>query len=172
MSFAFVTFSVAGLKTLMPRARSRITAAGSFHNLVLRVFLALVTRLGLFSLASFVSGHRHISDIGSVDAAQSSDDTELGIKNASTDMWTKYLTRDPRHFPLDEKSVSCYSSSSTEESPFTYFISVEHYDCRCVDPLPYKRPSYGLHMRNTRQTVSVNAFKSFPIRHELHADAD
>ena len=63
---AFVTFSAAGLKTLVPEARSRIIAAGPFHNLVLWVFLALVTRLGLCSLASFVSGYRHISDIGQV----------------------------------------------------------------------------------------------------------
>jgi len=63
---AFVTFSVAGLKTLMPQARSRITAAGPFNNLMLWAFLALVTRLGLFNLASFVSGYRHISDVGQV----------------------------------------------------------------------------------------------------------
>lgn len=63
---AFVTFSTAGLKTLVPQARSRIIAAGPFHNLVLWVFLVLITRLGLFNLASFVSGYRHISDVGQV----------------------------------------------------------------------------------------------------------
>ena len=63
---AFVTFSTVGLKNLVPQARSRIIAAGPFHNLVLWVFLASVTRLGLFNLASFVSGYRHISDIGQV----------------------------------------------------------------------------------------------------------
>ena len=63
---AFVTFSTAGLKTLVPQARSRIIAAGPFHNLVLWVFLASVTRLGLFSLASYVSGYQHISDVGQV----------------------------------------------------------------------------------------------------------
>ena len=63
---AFVSFSVAGLKTLMPSARSRIIAAGPFHNLVLWVFLALVTRFGHFSLPSFLSGYQHISDVGQV----------------------------------------------------------------------------------------------------------
>ena len=62
---AFVTFSTASLRTLVPQARSRIIAAGPFHNLVLWIFLALVTRLGLFSLA-FVPGYRHISDVGQV----------------------------------------------------------------------------------------------------------
>ena len=63
---AFVTFSTASLRTLVPQARSRIIAAGPFHNLVLWVFLVSVTRLGLFSLASFVSGYRNISDVGQV----------------------------------------------------------------------------------------------------------
>ena len=63
---AFVTFSTAGLKTLVPQARSRIIAAGPFHNLVLWGFLALVTRFGIFSLAFLVSGYRHISDLGQV----------------------------------------------------------------------------------------------------------
>ena len=63
---AFVTFSTAGLKTLVPQARSRIIAAGPFHNLVLWAFLASVTRLGLFNLVSFVSGYRNISDVGQV----------------------------------------------------------------------------------------------------------
>lgn len=63
---AFVTFSAAGLKTLVPQSRSRIIAAGPFHNLVLWIFLASVTRLGLFSWASLVSGFRNISDIGQV----------------------------------------------------------------------------------------------------------
>jgi S2P endopeptidase len=63
---AFVTFSTAGLKSLVPQARSRIIAAGPFHNLVLWVFLASVTRLGLFSLASLVSGYQHISDVGKI----------------------------------------------------------------------------------------------------------
>ena len=63
---AFVTFSTASLKTLAPQARSRIIAAGPFHNLVLWGFLVLVTRLGIFSLASFVSGYQLISDVGQV----------------------------------------------------------------------------------------------------------
>jgi S2P endopeptidase len=63
---AFVTFPVADLKTLVPQARSRIIAAGPFHNLVLWVFLALVTHLGLFSWAAFISGYRQISDVGQV----------------------------------------------------------------------------------------------------------
>ena len=63
---AFVTFSAAGLKTLVPQARSRIIVAGPFHNLLLWVILALVTRLDLFSLASFVSGYRRVSDVGQV----------------------------------------------------------------------------------------------------------
>lgn len=63
---AFVTFSVAGLKNLMPQARSRIIAAGPFHNLLLWVSLVLVTRLGLSSLAHFFSGYQNISDIGQV----------------------------------------------------------------------------------------------------------
>jgi S2P endopeptidase len=110
MPIAFVTFSVASLKTLLPQARSRIVAAGPFHNLVLWIFLALVTRLGLFTLASFVSGYRHISDVGQVvigvDAVSlffmtaGSNFTytifiglaKLVTKNAATDIWTKYLT--------------------------------------------------------------------------------
>lgn len=63
---AFVTFSAARLKTLVPQARSRIIAGGPFHNLVLWFFLAMVTRLDLINLASFVSGYRHVSDIGQV----------------------------------------------------------------------------------------------------------
>ncbi|KAF8816408.1 hypothetical protein BYT27DRAFT_7127826 [Phlegmacium glaucopus] len=172
---AFVTFSVAGLKTLRPQARSRITAAGPFHNLVLWVFLALVTRLGLFSLASFVSGYRHISDVGqvviSVDAGSplylhlspgaiitKLDDTEIGEKNASTDMWTKYLTGATQDISIGwclarntlKKSASCCNSSSTKESPFTCFISVEQDDRGCVDPLPILTRSTSARCTSTK----------------------
>ena len=35
-----------------------------------------------------------------------------------------------------EKSVSCCNPSSIKESPFTCFISVDHDDRGCIDPLP------------------------------------
>ena len=40
-----------------------------------------------------------------------------------------------------EKSVSC-CNSSTKESPFTCFLSVDHDDSGCIDPLPiFTRPT-------------------------------
>ena len=35
-----------------------------------------------------------------------------------------------------EKSVSCCNSPPTKESPFSCFISVDHDDRGCIDPLP------------------------------------
>jgi len=150
----------------MPQARSRIIAAGAFHNLVLWVFLALVTRLGLFNWVSFVSGYRHISHVGQVvigvDASSplylhlspgtiitKLDDTELGTKNTSVDIWTKHLTGATQNISTGwcltrntlNKSVSCCNPASTEESPFACFVSIDHDDRRCLDPLPiFTRP--------------------------------
>jgi len=151
----------------VPQARSRIIAAGPFHNLLLWVILALVTRLDIFSLASFVSGYRRVSDVGqvviSVDTGSplylhlspgaiitKLDDTELGVKNTSTDMWTEYLIGVTQNTSTGwclernglKKSISCCNSTFTEESRFACFISVDHDNYGCVDPLPiFTKPS-------------------------------
>lgn len=96
------------------------------------------------------------------------DDTELGTKNTSIDIWTKYLTGATQNIStgwcltrntlsyysnlqifshLDwqcdslDKSVSCCNPASTEESPFACFVSIDHDDRGCLDPLPiFTRP--------------------------------
>ncbi len=44
---AFVSFPDTAVRSLPPRARSRVIAAGPFHNLVLWVALLLAVRVGL-----------------------------------------------------------------------------------------------------------------------------
>lgn len=106
---AFVTFPSEGLQVLSPRARTRIIAAGPFHNLVFWCILVLLGRVGAGSLAWSVMGYDNVGDAGNVvldvDAGSplyghllpgaiitKLDDTNLGTSNLSQDIWTTYLT--------------------------------------------------------------------------------
>lgn len=63
---AFVTFPSEGLQVLSPRARTRIIAAGPFHNLVFWCILVLFGRVGAGSLAWSVIGYDNVGVSGKV----------------------------------------------------------------------------------------------------------
>ena len=63
---AFVTFPSEGLQVLSPRARTRIIAAGPFHNLVFWCILVLFGRVGAGSLGWSVIGYDNVGDVGKV----------------------------------------------------------------------------------------------------------
>ncbi|KDR70284.1 hypothetical protein GALMADRAFT_255189 [Galerina marginata CBS 339.88] len=155
---AFVSFPVAGMKSLAAQARSRVTAAGPFHNLAFWCFLALITRLEVVNIVSFVSGYRNISNTGKIVVAVSVDSplslhlsagsiiTKLDDKSlaSSTDIWTEYLmgpTEDlnrgwcVQRTVLD-KSDACCSLINNKVSPFACFVSQDHSEQGCIDPVP------------------------------------
>lgn len=63
---AFVTFPVSATNYLTSQARSRVTAAGPFHNLVFWCFILGVSRLGIGQAAAFISGYKDSSSLGKV----------------------------------------------------------------------------------------------------------
>ncbi|KIM43629.1 hypothetical protein M413DRAFT_18068 [Hebeloma cylindrosporum] len=158
---AFVTFPTVGMKALSPQARSRVTAAGAFHNLVFWCFLVVVLRSGVANLASYVSGYRNVSDLGKVvvDVDQDSplslhltkgviitrlDDNSLAFPRASDSFWTEYLTSPGRKSSIGwciprtflEKSDSCCSPATLTSSPLACFVSMDGTEHGCIDPVP------------------------------------
>ncbi len=63
---AFVTFSTAAMNNLNRQARSRVIAAGAFHNLIFWCFLMLLVQLGFSNVIAFISGYENVSSIGKV----------------------------------------------------------------------------------------------------------
>ena len=63
---AFVSFPDTAVRNLPPRARSRVIAAGPFHNLVLWGALLLAVRVGLPYGIAAVTGYRSVADVGKV----------------------------------------------------------------------------------------------------------
>ena len=63
---AFVSFPDTAVRNLPPRARSRVIAAGPFHNLVLWGALLLAVRVGLPYGVAAVTGYRSVADVGKV----------------------------------------------------------------------------------------------------------
>src|SRR6266545_877994 len=61
---AFVTFPVTN--NLTSQARSRVTAAGPFHNLVFWCLILGFSRLGIAQVATFISGYKNMSSLGKV----------------------------------------------------------------------------------------------------------
>ncbi|KAJ6551501.1 hypothetical protein B0H19DRAFT_1157941 [Mycena capillaripes] len=102
---AFVAFSATALEALKPLARSRIIAAGPFHNLVFWCLLLFLDRIGTGDFLTRTM-YRDVSDLGRVVVGIDSDsdlwghlplgslvtkldDTSLG---SPMDQWTQYLT--------------------------------------------------------------------------------
>jgi len=63
---AFVTFSAAAMNNLNRQARSRVIAAGPFHNLIFWCWLMLLVQLGFENVIAFISGYKDVSSIGKV----------------------------------------------------------------------------------------------------------
>lgn len=72
---AFVAFSTTALEALEPFAKSRIIAAGPFHNLVFWCLLLLVDRVGTGEILTRTM-YRDVSDVGRV---------VMGIDGVSSD---------------------------------------------------------------------------------------
>ncbi|KAF9005409.1 peptidase family M50-domain-containing protein [Cyathus striatus] len=106
---AFVGFSNDLFDALPSRARSRITAAGPFHNLGLWFALILIGWSGIGDMFARIAGYKDMHHIGPVVVRVDEgsplyhhlipgtiitmlDDTNLGSQDPLTDIWTKYLT--------------------------------------------------------------------------------
>ncbi|KAF8958412.1 hypothetical protein BDZ97DRAFT_1668560 [Flammula alnicola] len=170
---AFVSFPTAGMKALPSQARSRIIAAGPFHNIVFWCFLVFITRSGLINLASFVSGYQNVSNVGKVvidvnlDSPLSLhlppgaiitklDDTSLAFPDTPTDVWTEYLQGTTKGPSLGwcvgrtvlAKSDACCTPSLTKPSAFSCFVSPDDSERGCIDPVPVLTHPHG-HSRCT-----------------------
>ncbi|KAF8908075.1 hypothetical protein CPB84DRAFT_1674344 [Gymnopilus junonius] len=161
---AFVTFPTCGMKNLTAKARSRIIAAGPFHNLIFWCFLVLVTHSKVVNIFSVIFGYNNMSDTGKVVVAVNEDSplslyllpgsviTKLddGPLTLSNDFWTEYLTGLPKFSSLGwcvsrsvlVKSDSCCTLLNTKASPLACFESFDHSERGCLDPVPVlTRPS-------------------------------
>ncbi|KAJ7103756.1 hypothetical protein C8R44DRAFT_640486 [Mycena epipterygia] len=154
---AFVTFPTAALEALRPFARSRIIAAGPFHNLAFWCLLVLVARVGLGDFLTRTM-YRDVSDVGRVvmgidaDSALRGylplgslitklDDTSLA---SPADQWTAYLTS-PRDSPgsgwcVDRAGyLASPQSCCAPDAPFSdlsCFVSVSAAENGCLNPIP------------------------------------
>ncbi|KAJ7083720.1 hypothetical protein B0H15DRAFT_850488 [Mycena belliarum] len=155
---AFVTFPATALESLKPFARSRIIAAGPFHNLVFWCLLLFVERIGAGDLITSMM-YRDVSDVGRVvvkidedsdlrghlpigSVVTKLDDTSLGTH---ADQWTAYLTTTQRPPDLGwcvDRAVYLGNSQSCCEphatfSPLTCFVAVSSSaEKGCVDAIP------------------------------------
>ncbi|KAJ7489474.1 hypothetical protein FB451DRAFT_1225027 [Mycena latifolia] len=153
---AFVTFPATALEALKPFARSRIIAAGPFHNLVFWGLLLLVGRVGIGDFFARVM-YRDVSDVGRVVVGIDSgsalrghlpigslvtklDDTSL---ESTADQWTAYLTSP--HAPglgwcvdragyLESPQSCCDSDAPFSE--LTCFVALSSAEKGCIDAIP------------------------------------
>ncbi|KAF7377731.1 Histone acetyltransferase [Mycena sanguinolenta] len=151
---AFVSFPATALEALKPLARSRIIAAGPFHNLVFWSLLVLVDRARTGDFLAHTMYHE-VSDIGRVvvgmdgDSALQGhlalgslitklDDTSLA---SPEDRWTSYLTSP--HLPtptlgwcVDRAAYLSSPQSCCEphvSSPLSCFSAVSSAEKGCLD---------------------------------------
>ncbi|KAF8234469.1 hypothetical protein L208DRAFT_1393838 [Tricholoma matsutake] len=156
---AFVTISATALTELTSRRRLRIIAAGPFHNILLWCMLLTVQQTGLGSVLWAV-GYRDLAAIGNIvvrvdpnsplhpylppaTIITKLDDTFLGLRNSSADMWTSYLTgagdkrekdmgwcvevlAHPESCCADEKTLGLSCFTSTDDPSHR----------GCMDPIP------------------------------------
>ncbi|KAF7368996.1 Histone acetyltransferase [Mycena venus] len=153
---AFVSFPSTALEALEPFARSRIIAAGPFHNLMFWFLLVLVDRAGTGGFLTHAI-YRDVSDVGRVVVGIDSDsdlrwhlplgslitkldDTPLGSAN---DQWTRYLTSP--HSPSSalgwcvDRAAYLAPQSCCEphaSSPFSCFAAVSSVEKGCLDAFP------------------------------------
>ncbi|KAK7052386.1 histone acetyltransferase [Favolaschia claudopus] len=153
---AFVSFSSSALEALRPFARSRIIAAGPFHNLVFWGLLTLVEFSGTGEVLTRTL-YRDVSDIGRViigmdgDSALRGhlpvgslitklDDTPLASKD---DMWTTYLTSPDNPSSGMGWCVSRATYTASPQgccephvsSPFSCFAAVSSAEKGCLDAI-------------------------------------
>ncbi|KAJ7182585.1 hypothetical protein C8R43DRAFT_7552, partial [Mycena crocata] len=153
---AFVTFPAAAMDALQPFARSRIIAAGPFHNLVFWFLLVLVNQVGTGDFLARTL-YRDVSDIGRVvvgidrDSAllghlavgsliTQLDDTPLG---SPADQWTAYLTSSPSPslgWCVDRTEYQANSNECCDPgtllSSLTCFSAVPSAEKACLETIP------------------------------------
>ncbi|KAJ7853498.1 hypothetical protein B0H14DRAFT_782643 [Mycena olivaceomarginata] len=155
---AFVSFPSTALEALRPFARSRIIAAGPFHNFVFWTLLVLVDRAGMGDFLTRTV-YRDVSHIGRVvvgidgdsdlwghlplgSLITKLDDTPLGSVN--DDIWTAYLTSSRSSSPslgwcVDRAAYlasprSCCDSNVV--SLLSCFVAVSSAEKGCLDAIP------------------------------------
>ncbi|KAJ7254704.1 hypothetical protein B0H12DRAFT_1114912 [Mycena haematopus] len=153
---AFVTFPTTTLEALKSFARSRIIAAGPFHNLVFWFLLFLVDRAGTGDFLTHTL-YREVSDIGRVVVGMDGDsdlrghlaygslitkldDTSLG---SLEDRWTTYLTSSRSPTPtlgwcVDRVAYLASPHSCCEphiSSPLSCFVAVSSAEKGCLDAI-------------------------------------
>ncbi|KAJ7705293.1 hypothetical protein B0H17DRAFT_1037545 [Mycena rosella] len=155
---AFVTFPATALEALKPFARSRIIAAGPFHNLVFWCFLLLVGRIGAGDFLTHML-YRDVSNVGRVVVGIDGDSDLRGYLpvgslitklddaplQSAADQWTAYLTSTSPSAPglgwcVDragylESPQSCCDPHAPF-SPLTCFVAVSSPDKGCLDAIP------------------------------------
>ncbi|KAJ7040818.1 hypothetical protein C8F04DRAFT_1253726 [Mycena alexandri] len=153
---AFVTFPSTALEALKPFARSRIIAAGPFHNLVLWGLLFLVGRAGIGGFLSRTM-YRDVADVGRVVVAIDGDSdlrghlplgsliTKLDDTSLASpeDRWTAHLTTPPSPglgWCVDRAAYLENPPSCCEpQAPFsrlTCFVAVSFAEKGCIDAIP------------------------------------
>ncbi|KAF8201041.1 hypothetical protein K438DRAFT_1821267 [Mycena galopus ATCC 62051] len=153
---AFVSFPSTALEALKPFARSRIIAAGPFHNLVFWSLLLLVDRVGTGDFLTRTI-YREVSDIGRVVVGMDGDSdlrghlplgsliTKLDDMSLASpdDKWTAYLTS-PRP---TSSSGWCVDRAAYMASPhsccdphasslLSCFVAVSSAEKGCLDAIP------------------------------------
>ncbi|KAJ6467002.1 hypothetical protein C8R45DRAFT_910136 [Mycena sanguinolenta] len=151
---AFVSFSATALEALKPLARSRIIAAGPFHNLIFWSLLVLVDRTRTGNFLSHTT-YREVSDAGRVvvgidgdsdirghlalgSLITKLDDTSLA---SPEDRWTNYLTPPRSPTPslgwcVDRAAYLSSPHSCCEPhvpAPLSCFVAVSSADKGCLD---------------------------------------
>ncbi|KAJ7176575.1 hypothetical protein C8R46DRAFT_39915 [Mycena filopes] len=153
---AFVTFPSTALEALKPFARSRIIAAGPFHNLVFWGLLLLTDRAGVgvfFTRTLYRDVWNEGRVVVSIDQDSDLrghlpigylitklDDTSLA---SPEDRWTSYLSTMPRPglgWCVDRAAYSESPQSCCEPrahfSPLSCFVAVSSAEKGCIDAIP------------------------------------